>query len=174
MRTASLTTIWASLQRVGRLHGRSASARPKPGVEVSQPGDGIEDVLGLLGHAFAPLCILFLHLADGLLLACPDLGQIDLGNGRQGAIEAGGGVGDTVGRTEQLKGQDVGKGYNVVVAGLGGERGKSGVDGDGIGDVAGGEEGALEHVVVGRTGYLDAGQESASASSSSTHGRQRK
>ena len=135
----------------------------------SQPGDGIEDLLGLLGHALALLCILLLHLADGLLLTCPDLGQVDLGNGGQGAIEAGARVGEAVGGAKQLEGQNVGKGNDVVVARLAGERGRGGVDGDGIGDAAGGEEGALEHVAVRGTGDLDAGQESASSSSTHTH-----
>jgi hypothetical protein len=55
------------------------------------------------------------------------------------------------------------KGDDVVVAGLacegcGGVRGRGrGVDGDGVGDVAGGEEGAFEDLVVRGAGYADAG-----------------
>jgi hypothetical protein len=70
MRTASFTTIWVSAQRVGRLTPVLAYVFWKfhIGCMNSRPRDEVEQLLCVLAHAFALLCILFLHLADGLLL----------------------------------------------------------------------------------------------------------
>jgi hypothetical protein len=155
---------------VGRLYVGLKSAYITPPVQDKQekkrnsrPRDGIKDILRLLANPLALLRILLLHLADRLLLPCPYSVQVNVGDAGQRAIEAGRGLCSALSGANKLEAEDVGEGDDVVVAGLAGEwrrgvwRGGSGVDGDGIGDVACGEEGALKNVVMGGACDFDAG-----------------
>lgn len=123
MMTASLTTMSASLQRDGRLHGKSAADSITHTADDSQAGNGVEDLLGFLGDALALLGVLLLHVTDGLLLAGSDGSQVDLGDARQGAVEARTRLGEAIGTGDQLEAQDVGEGDDVVVARLARGRG---------------------------------------------------
>ena len=127
-----------------------------------RPRDEIKQLLCLAADALALLRILLLHLADRLLLAGLQRREIDLCDAGQRGIEAGSCLGGMLACADYLKRQDVCEWDDVVVAGLAGQRrgwvrGRGGrVDGDGIGRVAGGEEGAFEDGVGGRAGDLDA------------------
>lgn len=102
---------------------------------------------------------------DGGLGAGVEGAEIEGGEGGCGGGEIrrrGGGGG---GGGEELEGVDFGDGEDVVVAWLGGGGGRrggcgwwgTGVDGDEVGDGAGGEEGSFEGVVGGEGGgYADA------------------
>lgn len=123
----------------------------------------VENVLRLLSHALPPQRLLPLQLPDRLLLArpqririhFPDAGQRALGP--RGRFRPG-----LFSRAEELEAGDVGEGDDVVVSWLRGEGGGgvggcgSAVEGDGVGDVAGGEKGAFESAVGGSYGYADA------------------
>lgn len=111
------------------------------------------------------LCILLLHLTDGLLLPSLQRRKIYLGDTWHSAIEARRRLGYAFARCDNLERQDVCEGDDVVVTGLAGEgrrgvwRGRGSVDGNGIGEVACGEEGALEDIVIWCAGDFDSGEE---------------
>lgn len=129
--------------------------------EDVRPADSIEDLLCFPAHTLAPLFVLLLHLTDCLLLSCHQCCHVDLRDARHGAVEPGICLLPSFTEANDLEGQYVGEGNDVVVARLRGERGgrvrgcRSGVNCNCVCGVACCEKSTLEDIVIGRACDLD-------------------
>jgi hypothetical protein len=82
----------------------------------------VKDLLGLLCHALSNQCILLSDFLNSLLLSRLSSLDIDFGDARESAFEAGSRLWNSLTRAEQFETKDVRKGDDVVVPGLAGQR----------------------------------------------------
>jgi hypothetical protein len=126
-----------------------------------RPADGVKDLLCLSAHTLALLFVPLLHLTDCLLLSCQQRCHVHLRDAGDCAVEACICLLPSFTEANDLEGQYVCEGDDVIVAGLRGERGgrvrrrRRGVDRNCVCGVACCKEGALNDIVVGRACDLD-------------------